>query len=202
MIAGITYQRERWRGNVIDRFNEPLAEVKWADGLYEEKYNELNEFVVDNSHKKNVLEIGCHLGRWTRNLIVANSIIGVDLYDESGDYIKKEFSHLNFEFYRTEGDELNGIKDESVDFVFSIDSLTRASLEVIKSYLSEIFRVLKKDGTCALHIPSKYSHLSNRLDFPKIDTNFVIHYCRELGYENTSLCNTYIQHGVLLKLKK
>lgn len=157
MIAGITYQRERWRGNVIDRFNEPFTEVKWVDGLYEEKYNELNEFVVDNSHKKNVLEIGCHLGRWTRNLIVVNSIIGVDLYDKSGDYIKKEFSHLNFEFYRTEGDELNGIKDESVDFVFSIDSLTRASLEVIKSYLSEIFRVLKKmelvDYISHLNIP-------------------------------------------------
>ncbi len=195
-------QKKNWQGNVIKRFDEIRADVSWSP--FERNYEKLkNELILPLSKNKVVLEIGCHLGRWTRDLVDAKKIIGVDLYDESGLYIKREFPELkNFEFYKTLGNELNCASDESIDFIFCIDSLTRTSVTTINAYLREISRVIKNDGVALLHIPSNDSKLSLQYGFTSIEAEDIKKYCLDLGFKQIEISDAYIYHGVLLKISK
>lgn len=198
----IINSKENWQGNVLKRFDEKRAEVSWSP--FEGNYDKMKkELILPLSKNKIVLEIGCHLGRWTRELTEAKKVIGVDLYDESGIYIEREFPELkDFTFYKTLGNELSIAEDSSIDFIFSIDSLSRASVFTINKYLNEISRVLKEDGIALLHIPSNSSALSLQLGFTSIETKDIKKTCLELGFKKIEMSDEYIYHGVLLKISK
>ena len=88
------------------------------------------------------IDYGSYAGKWTRELMdVSSKVICVDLHKESKDCIERRHanycknSKCSLEYYVTKGDELSGIDSESVDFIFSIDYLVRASSKVLQ-YLS------------------------------------------------------------------
>jgi SAM-dependent methyltransferase len=100
-----------------------------------------------------VLEIAPGSGRFTRFIKdQCTNYVGVDLSTTCVDLCKKRFaSSPHMEFHVNDGLTLSAIADDSVDFVFSHDSLVHAEAEVLQSYLHELSRKLVVGGTGFLH---------------------------------------------------
>ena len=112
------------------------------------------------------IDLGSYTGKWLPHLgKYAQKIICADLIDNNFSMIQERFKEEKFDlsFYLTEGNELSGIEDESVDFIFSIDSLVRCDGNILKEYFKEFSRVLKPNGKVIIH----YNH-SPAKDMPVI----------------------------------
>jgi SAM-dependent methyltransferase len=101
----------------------------------------------------NIVEIAPGFGRWTGYLIKqCESYQGFDLAQKCVDACRARFSgERKAQFNVTDGMSLPGVKDKSVDLLFSFDSLVHVELEVIEGYLKEAARVLKPDGVVFFH---------------------------------------------------
>lgn len=100
-----------------------------------------------------IVEIGSGFGRFAHHLADScQSLLGFDLVDKCVEACRQRFRqqpHLSFEL--TDGSSLPGVEDQSVDFVFSFESLVLAEADVCQAYLHEVARVLKPDGGAFLH---------------------------------------------------
>jgi SAM-dependent methyltransferase len=103
-----------------------------------------------------VLEIGPGGGRWTRYLIPAERIICVEISSEFFDVLRATFPGARLEFYQTQGYELAGIIDSSVDFVFTFGTFVHTEPEEISQYMVHIRRVLKPGGIAVLQYSDKH----------------------------------------------
>ncbi|MEQ8274971.1 MAG: class I SAM-dependent methyltransferase [Deltaproteobacteria bacterium] len=101
-----------------------------------------------------VLEIGSGGGRWTQFLLRARKIIVVEIVPEFCEYLEHRFGP-RFEFYLTSGDEMRGVADASVDFVFSFGTLVHLPVPVVEAYVRESFRVLRPGGIAVLQYSDK-----------------------------------------------
>ncbi len=113
-----------------------------------------------NSHC--IVEIACGWGRWSRFLNnTCNKFVGYDINDTGIKNCEQQFYFdiLNKKafFYLNDGKTLTHTEDNSVDFIFSYDSLVHSQLDVIESYIKEAKRTLKPGGTMFLH----HSNLQN-----------------------------------------
>jgi len=102
---------------------------------------------------KSILEIAPGHGRWTQYLKeYAEELHIVDLADKCIEFCKQRFKHnTNIFYYVNDGYSLTQIKDKSIDFVFSFDSLVHADLDSLESYLKELDRILTPKGTAFIH---------------------------------------------------
>jgi SAM-dependent methyltransferase len=103
---------------------------------------------------KTLLEIAPGHGRWTKYLIpYSQDYIGVDLSDQCIEFCKKRFQNeKNLTFFVNDGLNLSMIESQSCDFIFSFDSLVHVNFDVLKSYISEILRILKpSSGVAFIH---------------------------------------------------
>lgn len=100
-----------------------------------------------------ILEIACGYGRWTQFLrSFCDRLIAIDLSDECIEACKKRFASVSgIEYHVNDGKSLSMIEDDSVDFVFSFDSLVHADRSVIHAYLEQLPRILKDNGAAFLH---------------------------------------------------
>jgi ubiquinone/menaquinone biosynthesis C-methylase UbiE len=100
-----------------------------------------------------ILEIAPGFGRWTQFLKPqCQSIIAVDVSQKCIEHCRKRFAsepHMNF--YVNDGTSLSAIPDNSIDFVFSFDSLVHAEKDVIAAYLSQFARKLTAHGVGFIH---------------------------------------------------
>jgi SAM-dependent methyltransferase len=100
-----------------------------------------------------ILEIAPGFGRFTRYLKDrCEHLIAVDLTERCINACKERFSgetHITYQV--NDGKSLPGVEDDSIDFVFSFDSLVHVEHEVIEGYLREMGRVLKPDGVGFFH---------------------------------------------------
>jgi SAM-dependent methyltransferase len=100
-----------------------------------------------------ILEIAPGYGRWTHFLRdLCDELIIVDIADAAIEYCRERFagddhisSHVN------NGASLAMIGDESIDLVFSFDSLVHAESDIIAGYLAELARVLAVNGIGFIH---------------------------------------------------
>jgi len=102
---------------------------------------------------ENILEIGAGHGCWSEYLLRnCEQLFLNDISENCLNYCRQRFSQNdNVSYYKTEGERLSGIKDNSIDFVFSFDSLVHADIRVMESYITEINRVLKDGGYAFIH---------------------------------------------------
>lgn len=115
-----------------------------------------------------ILEIGPGFGRWTQFLRdLCEHLVLVDLSEKCIQACNERFASFpHVASYVNDGKSLDMIPDESVDFVFSFDSLVHAEEDVIEAYLGQLSRKLKKDGVGVVHhsnageIPRYHSALS------------------------------------------
>ena len=100
-----------------------------------------------------ILEIACGYGRWTQYLKdQCKHLIVIDLSAECIQACRQRFSECShIEYHENDGKSLDMIPDASVDFVFSFDSLVHANEAVMEAYLSQLPRLLTKDGTAFIH---------------------------------------------------
>jgi ubiquinone/menaquinone biosynthesis C-methylase UbiE len=100
-----------------------------------------------------VLEIAPGYGRWTKYLLSqSESYVGVDLSESCVRTCVKRFAdRSNATFVVNDGMTLPMVADQSVDFVFSFDSLVHVEADVIDSYLREFSRILRPDGVAFIH---------------------------------------------------
>ena len=154
------------------------------------------------SPEKVTLEIGALGGKWTRYLLESKKVIAVDVNNYFEKYLRRKFPRSNnIEFYIGNGDELTGISNKSVDFVFSIDTFMRVRSDYIWSYIKETARVLTDEGGAILHLPNDDLPVSKSRRFIPITTdqinNMAHKYFSEFVIDSCTLL-----HGSLLIVKK
>ena len=100
-----------------------------------------------------VLEIAPGRGRISEYLLPqCQQYVGVDLAAACVEACKTRFADVaHARFATTDGLTLTGVDDASVDFAFTWDSLVHADAEVLRSYLSELARVLRPGGAAFVH---------------------------------------------------
>ena len=100
-----------------------------------------------------ILEIAPGFGRWTRYLKdLCESLVLVDLSAKCIEACKERFaasSHIAY--HVNDGRSLDMIADESIDFVFSFDSLVHAESDVLEVYLKQIGKKLRSNGAGFIH---------------------------------------------------
>ena len=100
-----------------------------------------------------ILEIAPGFGRWTQFLKAqCKSMIAVDISEKCVEHCRARFaSESHIKFYVNDGTSLAAIPDDSIDFVFSFDSLVHAEKDVIQAYLFQLARKLSRDGVGFIH---------------------------------------------------
>ena len=100
-----------------------------------------------------VLEIAPGHGRWTEFLAEEARILHiVDLSPNCIEACRKRFAlDNNIVYHVNDGFSLDFIPDNSLDFVFSFDSLVHVDADVIASYLRYLGKKLKPSGVAFIH---------------------------------------------------
>lgn len=109
---------------------------------------------MEHSEDKVALEIGCGVGRLLKSAAhIFGKIIGVDVSPCAIRLAQKLLSNVdNLEFFCGNGQDLTGIEDDSIDFVYSFAALCSMPTVVFSSYLLEISRILKIGGQIAIQV--------------------------------------------------
>ncbi len=102
---------------------------------------------------KTILEIGSGFGRWSNYLRDhCEQLCLVDPDARCMQACQERFAaDPKIRFYRNEGDSLGEIADESVDFIFSFDSLVHVRRRTIETYLTQLAGKLNRDGLAFIH---------------------------------------------------
>lgn len=121
------------------------SEPQWFGSLYPRLHRLLPA--------ASILEIAPGHGRWTRFLLpFCQNYFGIDLNQSCVDVCKMMFSQTPYaRFESNDGMTLDAAEDGSFDFIFSFDSLVHAEIDVFHSYIPEILKKLKPDGTAFIH---------------------------------------------------
>ena len=154
-----------------DKLKKELEQFQniWHGGYftgYSTKRNQkgLEEYLKNNLEGSTLLEIGCGGGQWTKfiyNLNIFNKIICVDalsaehnkFWENLGENAKSKIQYIQVDDFN-----LNEIKDNSIDFVFSYDVFCHISYSGTRDYLYSLYSKCKTN--CELLImyadPKKY----------------------------------------------
>ena len=121
--------------------------------FYFNKY--IYPFVPDIDGKV-ILELACGHGRMTNQILKKNNpfeIILVDINVDNIFFCEDRFKSREgkFSFIKNDGLTLKEVKDSSVDFLFSFDSMVHFNFELMRKYEMEIERVLIKGGRAFIH---------------------------------------------------
>jgi ubiquinone/menaquinone biosynthesis C-methylase UbiE len=100
-----------------------------------------------------ILEIACGHGRWTQYLKdQCERMTAVDLAENCIAACSERFANeKHLRFATNDGSSLPGVRDASIDFAFSYDSLVHVDTTIIAAYLGELRRVLKPEGVAFIH---------------------------------------------------
>jgi ubiquinone/menaquinone biosynthesis C-methylase UbiE len=162
---------------------------------HEDSYSNLIEWkaissILPDLKDKNIVDLGCGTGRYCFLLEKFNpkSIVGIDLSEEmikiGLDNAKTKNSIVKFVHHNIE--DLNDIKSNSIDFVFS--STTLHFIKNLDNVMEQIYRILAVGGTCILSVihpvySACYPILRKDRELPS-DDEWTIRYLddRERGY--------------------
>jgi 2-polyprenyl-3-methyl-5-hydroxy-6-metoxy-1,4-benzoquinol methylase len=116
----------------------------------------IQTFVLDADGcptRQTILEIAPGFGRWTKYLKnLCQKLILVDLAPKCIEACKQRFRSLShIEYHVNDGKSLVAVPDDTVDFVFSMDSLVHADEEVIEAYLNQLAAKLRPNGVGFIH---------------------------------------------------
>ncbi len=155
-------QREFWNVNSLEEamFGRVLAYVGIEKRSPEEKQEIWQKSIktwtpqilrgIPAKPDWKVLEVGCGVGRLIKHFRESFARVdGVDISEKMIDFAKQYLADgkQNGELYVNNGCDLQQLPDESYDFVYSTIVFQHIrSLSIVKSYFSEIFRVLKPEG--------------------------------------------------------
>ncbi len=113
------------------------------------------EFASSYAKGKSVLEVGCGVGYGTNFLAdYASCVEGIDVSKDAIEHCREKYNRDNLSFKKVEGLKLP-FKDNTFDICVSFQVIEHINPESVEEWLSEIKRVLNKDGTFLLTTPNK-----------------------------------------------
>jgi len=114
-----------------------------------------------------VMEIAPGFGRWTNYLLsLCDRIVVVDLAERCIKHCKTRFKkETHIEYFVNDGTSLGMIEDETLDFVFSYDSLVHAEIDVMQAYIEQLSKKLVANGVAFLHHSNigEYQNITSEL---------------------------------------
>ena len=127
---------------------------------------------------KNALDFGCGVGRLTIPLSKKFArCVGVDISETMINLAKKYQNSPNCEYIVNSDKKLSMLENGSFDLIYSIIVLQHVpEKELIKSYLSEFIRILKKNGILVFQLPSRLP-IKHRIQF----VSGLYHFLRGIG---------------------
>jgi SAM-dependent methyltransferase len=102
---------------------------------------------------RTILEIAPGYGRWTRFLKdLCTEMVAVDLSASAIEHCRQRFADCpHMAWHVNDGMSLAMVDDDSIDFVFSFDSLVHVDVSVMHAYLAQIAHKLTRHGVAFLH---------------------------------------------------
>jgi SAM-dependent methyltransferase len=193
----------------------PLSGDEWSDawgGAQAQWYGCILPRIFGLIPAAHILEIAPGYGRWTQFLqAYATTLTLVDLAPSCIAACRSRFSGLeHLRYHVNDGRSLDMIEDESLDFVFSFDSLVHADSDTMRSYCLQIARKLRVGGTGFVHhsnlgaykrwllakrvvvtLCRGYSRLGNLLIHdclraPEMTATLMVRFCQEAGLTCTA----------------
>lgn len=201
------YVQKKWVKTAIKEYERGSLR-SWGKSIEEEDmlgdYLKIrDEFLLPNINNKSVLELGCLDGKWSQYIVPnARHTFLVDLSKNILPVLLNKLNHpkINkYTFYETKGDELKGIQDKSIDFIFCIDTLVRVSKQSIRKYFNEFNRILKNDGKMLIHLPCNMMNLSVKHNFTDLSLDELTEFLNKNSFNDFIFDSKIINHGVLLK---
>lgn len=183
--------------------NPDSEQAKDASGAILGNYKKIKDnFVLSNIDENSVfLEIGSLGGKWTRHFLGPGRVICADIVEEGFHFIDTHLNEKkNIEFCLISGYDLKEIEDNSVDFIFSMDSLVRSEKEIIQDYILEFKRVLKENGKVCVHLPCSNMQNSKARGFTDISEQEIAKFCTQSGFADFHIDKNIIAHGIILKI--
>jgi ubiquinone/menaquinone biosynthesis C-methylase UbiE len=168
-MPNINWNKSTWDGkyqwdNKGDEWSAPWggSDMQWYGTILPRIHKYITDEKTDRLKTATILEIAPGCGRWTNYLKnICDRLILVDLSEQCIETCKDRFSSFsNIDFHVNDGKSLSMIPDNSIDFVFSMDSLVHCEVDVIDSYLNQLSVKLKSDGIGFFH----HSNLGEYID--------------------------------------
>jgi len=151
-MANIEQNRDRWNKSYDwrgagDEWSVDFGgtEALWFFILYPR----IHRFIP----ARRILEIAPGFGRWTQFLKTqCETLTTVDISQKCVDACKARFaSDPHLQFHVNDGTSLAMVPDQSIDFVFSFDSLVHVEKDVIHAYVAQLAGKLSADGVGFIH---------------------------------------------------
>jgi cyclopropane fatty-acyl-phospholipid synthase-like methyltransferase len=105
--------------------------------------------------EQNAVEIGPGGGRWTRYLLGFKKLYVVDYYPELLKELRKNFKKSNMEFIKNNGTDFPGIKEHSIDYLFSFGAFVHLDAPLIEAYLMNMKPILKPGANLVIQYSDK-----------------------------------------------
>ena len=121
---------------------------------------------------RTILEIAPGFGRWTQFLKdQCTSLIVVDLSERCIQACQERFAGVsNITYHVNDGKSLDMVPDDSIDFVFSFDSLVHAEDDVLLAYISQLSKKLRQNGVAFIHHSNlgEYPYYQRISKYPRV----------------------------------
>jgi len=156
----VQWNKETWDG----RYNWEEEGEEWSDtwgGSDMQWYGAILTRIHAFLPARRILELAPGFGRWTHFLRAqCEQLHVVDFSEQCIEACKQRFSNDTHIIYSVnDGLSLNMVDNESIDFVFSFDSLVHCEEDVVESYVSQLRSKLTPNGVCFLHHSNYGNHL-------------------------------------------
>ncbi len=138
--------------------------LEWGDPETVEPLMFIRErFVTPYVHGDQcALEIGPGGGRWTRYLLGFGKLYVVDYHVELLDELRKNFNRPNMRFINNHGTDFPGVKERSIDYLFSFGTFVHLDRTLIESYLTNMKPILKPTANVIIHYSDKTKIMAQR----------------------------------------
>ena len=201
------YRQKMWTKIAVDQFKSGET-YSWGISIENENrlgdYMRLkDELLLPNIIGKTVVEIGCLDGKWSQYIVpCAEHSFLVDLSKDILPVLNDRLHEVEgggYTFYKTKGFELDGIDNNTIDFIFSMDTLVRVNKKYLSRYFEHFRRVLKSNGKMLIHLPCISSPFSKSKGFVKLHPDKITEMMINNGFNEFTFDFSIINHGVLLK---
>ena len=154
------------------------------------------------SAEKTGLEIGPGGGRWTQYLTAMKRLYVVDYYEEMLAEFARTFKAPNIIAIRNNGSDFPGVPDNEVDFLMSFDVFVHLDAALVKSYLNNMKRILKKDAVVFLHYSDKSKIMAKINEgFAEMTPKLMRRLVKQAGYEIFEEDTTTMWHSSMMLLR-
>ncbi|MEQ5807385.1 class I SAM-dependent methyltransferase [Alteromonas sp. NFXS44] len=147
-----------------------------------------------------VLEIGCGGGRWTQFFLDCKEVYCVDLNHEMLDYTKERFPGAsNLNFIKTNGSDIAGVRNESVDFLFTFGTFVHLDFAIIQSYMENIKPLMKDGGFFSIQFSNKSKPMAKtNPDFSENSPEKMSKLLSGLGFVPQNIDDELLPHSTVI----